>query len=152
MAIEAATQTSLNLIVTLKDTDEARKAITDLVGMLQSMGSDHIVNQGLEKSNIVHFARFLLLGGGRQVAVITEFDGSFKDYTFAFADLLGDIFDALFQQCEESPPLPVREHPAEFFAYVSKYNVEPLLPLYSAYPKLTVLDIRAMAQAASKGS
>jgi hypothetical protein len=149
-AAPTAVQTSLNLIINLKQTDESKKAIADLVKMLQDMGGSNPVAAGLEKSNIVHFARFLLLEGGTKVAILTEFDGSFKDYTYAFADLLDDMFNAVLEHAEDAPPLPVRSHPQEFFEFVQKYNVEPLLPLYSAYPNLTVLDIRAL-QAASEG-
>jgi hypothetical protein len=144
-------QTSLNLIIPLKQTDEDRKGIQDLVASLATLGADNPVAAGLEASNIVHFARFILLDGGTSVAVLTEFDGTFKDYTFAFADLLGEIFDAVFTHTVDPPPMPVRSHPQEFFDWVQAHNVEPLLPLYSAYPDLTVLDIRAMQAAEATG-
>lgn len=136
-------QTPLTAIVTLKP--ENKQAAVDFGIALNAMGDENPVNVALKASNIVHFGRFVFLSEGSQVAIITEFDGSFEDYTNEFVDLLGDVFNSLLALAIDPPPLPVQEHRAEFFEYISSHNVPVILPFFSAYPDLTVLDIQAQA-------
>jgi hypothetical protein len=63
----------------------------------------------------------------------------------AFVDNVGDIFDALLQCMSDPPPLPVQKYPKEFLAYIEAHNVPVVSDFYSAYPELTVLDIKANA-------
>src|SRR5687767_10792724 len=104
-AAETPVQTALNLIITLKSEEDA-KAVGELVAALNAMGPDNTVAQALMESNIVHFARFIPLNGGMQVAVLTEFDGTLEDYTKEFARLLGPVFDAVLEHAEDAPTLP----------------------------------------------
>ena len=76
----------------------------------------------------------------------TSYDGDFDTYINDFVDKIGGIFDALLSHMEGAPPLPVEQHRAEFLAYVRRNDLRGLEPFYSAYPNLTVLDIRALAE------
>jgi hypothetical protein len=80
----------------------------------------------------------------KKLAVITTYDGDFKEYIDAFVREIGPIFDQLLVHMLDAPPLPVSEHPEKFLAYVEKYDLKCVPPLYSAYPKLKVLDILTM--------
>ena len=101
-------QTPLTAIVTLKP--ENKQAAVDFGIALNAMGDENPVNVALKASNIVHFGRFVFLSEGSQVAIITEFDGSFEDYTNEFVDLLGDVFNSLLALAIDPPPLPVRDN------------------------------------------
>ena len=76
-------------------------------------------------------------------AVITTYDGSFEDYINDFIDEIGDVFNALLSHMAGAPPLPVQQHRAEFLAYVRANDLRCIEPFYSAYPKATVLDVKA---------
>ena len=61
-------------------------------------------------------------------------------------NLLGDAFNAILAHAQDAPPLPVQSHGEEFVAYVAAHNLQSVLPFYSAYPTLTVLDILSLAE------
>ena len=44
---------------------------------------------------------------------------------------------------EAAPPLPVQKNRKEFLKYVTDNDLRGIEPFYSAYPKATVLDIKA---------
>ncbi len=79
----------------------------------------------------------------RKLAVITTYDGSFEDYINDFIDEIGDVFNALLAHMADAPPLPVQKNRKEFFDYVRANDLRAIEPFYSAYPKATVLDIKA---------
>lgn len=110
------------------------------------------IKRALIELNFLHFARFVPSRSGTHLMVTTEFDGPFEPYVLDFAVCIGDVFNQLLSRCEPHPPLPVGHHPDEFLGYVREWNRVPgtpglLLPpdfdypVFSAYPKLTVLDI-----------
>lgn len=96
----------------------------------------------LAQIGTVHFARFVFLGE-THLAVITTYDGKFDDYILAFTEKIGDVFDAILKHVKNAPPLPVKQHPAEFLKYVEKYDLKCVPPFYSAYPNLPVRKIVA---------
>lgn len=134
-----AVQNPLTLIMPLKSAELAPK----LTGML--IASQETLNAALNATNLVHFARFVFLDNNTKFGVITSYDGTLAAYVQAFVDDVGDIFDALLQFMADPPPLPVQKFPKEFLAYVNAHNVPVVSQFYSAYPELTVLDIRANA-------
>ncbi len=109
------------------------------------------VDQALGELNFVHFARFLPTRDGSALQVITDFDGPLQPYAMDFAIAIGDVFSLILGYVEDKPPLPVAEHPDEFWEFVQRNNRVRILglplpdwvdyPLYSAYPQKTVLDI-----------
>ncbi len=136
-------QNALTLIITPRSPEDAI-AIRQFAESVAAMDPNP-VHEALTQSGIVHFARFIFFEND-QLGVITTFDGSFEDYTNAFVDLLGDAFNAILAHAKDAPPLPVQEHREEFVAYAAANNLESVLPFYSAYPNLTVLDILALAE------
>lgn len=146
----------LNLVLKLRDPKLMPLMIWDI------LASRTKVRAMLDDLNFVHFARFVPSWDGRALMVITEFDGPLDPYVLDFAITIGDVFDRLLSYVDlpDPPPTPVRAHPDEFLAWVKRWNrvpfigtdrdtddLSPLFPesydhsLYSAYPKLTVIDL-----------
>ena len=116
---------------------------------------DASISLALTELHYVHFARFLPTRDGKALLVITEFDGDLDSYVMDFALAIGDVFDLILAQAKYCPAhLPVRDHPAEFLAYIKLNNTVQVttqqgqyaiqdFPVFSAYPDKTVLDIAA---------
>ncbi len=96
----------------------------------------------------VHFARFVFLNNNTALAVITSYDGDLRKYALDFVDHIGKIFDLFLAHMEDAPPLPVETHREEFISYVIANNVPCVGPFFSAYPTLTVIQIRQLADTA----
>lgn len=109
------------------------------------------VNEALRELHFVHFARFLPTRGGSSLQVITEFDGPFDHYVLDFAISIDEVFDLILSYVAKAPPLPIRENPDAFLAFVRRNNRVrvcgiPLparfkYPVFSAYPERSVIDI-----------
>ncbi len=104
----------------------------------------------LDELHFVHFARVLPVRGNASLLVITEFDGPLEPYSMDFVIAIGDIFDAILSFVKGAPPLPVRNHPVEFWRFIQLNNRVVVIPsalqwddypVYSAYPNRTVIDI-----------
>jgi hypothetical protein len=134
--------------MTLKDAEKGEKQIRALLG---KAGPDVI--QAIHRLGFVHFARFVFFpskelraeGEDLKFAIITTYDFEFKDYMDVFIEVLGPVFDAMLPLMKNSPPIPVRVHRKEFIDYVLAIShVEEIF--YSAYPNLTVQNIRALEE------
>ena len=101
-----------------------------------------------EANNIgtIHFARFVPLGT-TALAYISEYDGDFDKHMQDLSSHLGPLFDEVFENIVDSPPAPVEKNAKTFASWVSTHNIKPEL-FYSAYPSLSVQDIREAAKAA----
>jgi len=139
----AAVQNPLTLIMSIKSPAD----FTQLAGLLQKIQSAppdrNPIWLALTKLNTVHFARFVFLENNTKLAVITTYDGSFDTYINEFIGEIGDVFNALLAHMSDAPPLPVQQHRQEFLDYVRRNDLRAIEPFFSAYPKSTVLDIRA---------
>jgi len=99
------------------------------------------VDAALKKSEIVHFARFLLIGDDF-LQVLTEFDGDFKEYTDFFATELGDVFKELFTVVEGAEDIDINDGNA-FFEFIKAHNLSPIDDyIYTSYPGFSVKDIK----------
>jgi hypothetical protein len=94
----------------------------------------------------LHFARFVVLGP-TMLAFVSEYDGEFRDYIMDFTKFLGQVFDTVFAHVVDPPPTPVAKNAEALVEWVKAHNVDPIA-FYSAYPDLTVQDIKAQAVAA----
>lgn len=94
----------------------------------------------------IHFARFAPLGT-TALAYISEFDGTFEKHVQDLSTHLGPLFDGILANLVDPPPTPVQKNAQAFAAWISKVNLKPWW-FYSAYPSLTVQDIRGKAKAA----
>ena len=128
-------QNALNLICTIKSPADQKQ----LEALLQQHALDNA--KILKAVGTVHFARFLFLDHNRQLALFTEYDGSLETYVMDFVKVASPLFNMLLQHVASPPPLPVEAHPQEFLQWVQKHDLLSVVPLYSAYPTLTVQDI-----------
>jgi hypothetical protein len=142
-AAEQAVQSPLTLIMTIKSPAD----YVQLAGLLQKIQSAprdrNPIWLALTKLNTVHFARFVFLENNTKLAVITTYDGSFDAYINEFIDEIGDVFNALLAHMSDASPLPVQQNRQAFLDYARKNDLGAIEPFFSAYPKATVLDIRA---------
>ena len=136
-------QNPLTLIMTVKSAADSQ-VLQALLHKLQSAPPAlNPIWTALNKLNTVHFARFVFLDTNMKLAVITTYDGSFEDYINEFIDEIGDVFNALLAHMSDAPPLPVQQNRQQFLDYVRANDLRAIEPFYSAYPKATVLDIKA---------
>ena len=73
----------------------------------------------------------------------TVFDGSIEKYFQDFADKISVVFDSIFPHVEGGPPTPVAKNAEAFYQWGLENNY-PAIGFYSAYPGLSVQDIRAL--------
>ena len=92
----------------------------------------------------LHFGRFVNLHDHNQLGFFTAFDGDFKQYILDFTKYIGPIFDALYGHVVDGPPVPVEKNTQAFLDYHFAHNLEGI-GFYSAYPNLSVQDIRTRA-------
>jgi hypothetical protein len=92
----------------------------------------------------LHFARWVDLHDLNQIAFFSSFDGSLRKYIEDFAKYLGSTFDVFYKHVVNAPPLPVEKNVDAFYDWIVANNVE-VTGYYSAYPTLSVQDIRARA-------
>lgn len=96
------------------------------------------IEESLRHAGHVHFAFFILLNGGQQLALYTLYDGEFDAYIEHFA-LKVKLFDTLFQYIKDAPPSPVASYPKEFVEVIRAHDATPVGGyFYSALPRLTV--------------
>jgi cytochrome P450/deferrochelatase/peroxidase EfeB len=148
----------LNLALKLKHPELMPLVLWDIVV------ARPVIQRALDGLSFIHFARFVPSWDGKALMVTTEFDGPLEPYVMDFAIAIGEVFDRLLSYTEGAPPLPVREHPDEFWRFVQEWNRVPFFPwggnrpapdnpnspffppefdypLYSAYPGLSAIDI-----------
>ncbi|MBR9800688.1 hypothetical protein GYB59_02850, partial [bacterium] len=120
---------------------------------------DNPINKALDEIGTVHFARFVFFDETKQVAVITTYDGDFEAYIHRFAAKIGDVFNLILEHVEgvdamrnADGRIRVQDHLPEFLQFVSERDFEGEQPFYSAYPDLTVQQIRRLKGEALQSS
>ena len=73
----------------------------------------------------------------------TIYDGDFAKYIQDFADKTSLLFDTVFPHVIGAPPTPVAQNAQAFYQWALENNYPPI-GFYSAYPGLSVQDIRAL--------
>jgi hypothetical protein len=134
-------QRPLTLILPIKSPDDFQK----LAAFLKAAQGDPSgpLRRVLDGIGTVHFARFVFLENNTKLAVITTYDGDLETYLHAFADQLEKEFNTILGHIE-SAPTNVRTHRREFIEFIMEHDVPAIEPFYSAYPHLTVKQIRAL--------
>jgi hypothetical protein len=94
----------------------------------------------------MHYSRFTVLSE-TTLLFLGDFDGEFGQLMADLAGHAGLVFDAIFQHVDNPPSTPVAEHADAFVAWTAAHLVHPL-NLYTAYPDVTVKEIKALAAAA----
>jgi hypothetical protein len=115
---------ALNLTAPLKqdqDTQNRLRQLADAFGHEVQPALD----AALAKSEIVHFARVLVIDG-KYLQVLTEFDGDPLAYTEFFRKELGPVFQLIFSLVEGAPPWDELNDPNSFYEYTSRLNLNAL--------------------------
>jgi hypothetical protein len=102
------------------------------------------IHEVLQSLHYIHFARFMPSWDLTTMWVITEYDGGLASYIMDFVGLVGPQFTEILQFIEGAPPLPVQRYPREFVKYIEEHNLP--VPVWSAYPSTTVIDIQRSAR------
>jgi hypothetical protein len=94
----------------------------------------------------MHYSRFTVLSD-KTLLFLGDFDGEFSQLMAELSKHSEPVFDAILQYVENPPPTPVSANADAFV----EWTVEHLLDavnLYTAYPGVTVKEIKALAAAA----
>jgi hypothetical protein len=94
----------------------------------------------------IHYSRFTLLSE-RTLLFLGDFDGEFAQLMADLARLAGPVFDAIFQHVDRPPPVPVADNADAFVEWTASQLIDAV-NLYTAYPGVTVKEIKALAAAA----
>jgi hypothetical protein len=136
--------TPLSLYVPIK-----QDPITQLEAKAACDGLVERLKPGLDKAQIVHYARLVLIpnasGGGIQaVLLITTFDGPMNPYLKFFWDTPGfrDTFQG-FAKLALNPPEPLVEDLTTFENFINSNNLSQPADLYQAYPQTVPKIIQA---------
>jgi len=101
-----------------------------------------VMVKGANSIGTLHFAHFVHLDN-KQLGFFTIFDGTFDKYIEDFTEKMGPVFDTLYSYSTDPPKAPVAKNPEAFLKWSVTHNLAPI-GLYSAYPGLSVLDIRSL--------
>src|SRR5271156_1021484 len=100
--------------------------------------------EAVDAIGTLHFARFVEFQDHNQLAFFSAFDGDLRTYIQDFARHIGSLFNLIFKDVVNAPPLPVEKNTEAFHDWVAANNLA-YIGFYSAYPSLSVQDIRARA-------
>jgi hypothetical protein len=106
--------------------------------------------QAADTLGTIHYSRFTVLSE-RTLLFLGDFDGEFGQLMADLAGHAGSVFDAIFQHVDHPPSTPVAENADAFVEWTAAHLVHPL-NLYTAYPDVTVKEIKALASAADVSS
>ena len=144
---------ALNLTLPLKQDAASQQKLAHIAANF-SKEIQPAIDNALAQSQIVHFARVLVIDG-KYLQVITEYDGGHKEYTEFFRKALSPVFEALFSLADGAPPWDQLDQNS-FFEFSKKCNIkslgtttdgsigadgQPAGYLFSAYNTKTVKDI-----------
>jgi hypothetical protein len=143
---------ALNLTAPLKQDATSQERLERLVmGFTDEL--QPLIQAVLARSGIVHFARLLVIGEGKYLQVITEFDGAPFDYAEFFRTELGPVFEVIFSLVEGAPPWEELNAPGAFAEFTHSLNVKALGTstigtegrgyLFSAFGDATVRELKA---------
>jgi hypothetical protein len=76
-----------------------------------------------------------------------DFDGEFGPLMTDLGRRAGTVFDTVFKYVDGPPPLPVADHVDAFAEWAAGHLIHPV-NIYTAYPEVTVREIKALAAAA----
>jgi hypothetical protein len=133
-----STQTPLNLILSIKSWLQLEELHTVLKITENSSA------RAADSIGTLHFARFFDFHDNNQMGFFTTYDGSFEDYMHDFLKDIGPVFEILNKHVVDPAPSPIEKHPEEWIKWATQRNVEGI-GFYSAYPTLSVQDIRTRA-------
>jgi hypothetical protein len=131
-------QTPLNLILPIKSWLGLEALDVILHAQLEKVSKD------ADTVGTLHFARFFNFHDHNQLGFFTNYDGKFEDYMHDFLKYLAPIFNFLNNHVVDPSPAPVEKNAEAWIQWTNVRNLEGI-GFYSAYPTLTVQDIRTRA-------
>ena len=102
--------------------------------------------QAQDAIGTIHYSRFTVLSE-KTLLFLGDFDGEFSLLMGELAKQAGAVFDAIFQRVVDPPPTPVADHADAFVEWTADHLLTAV-NLYTAYPDVTVKEIKSLASAA----
>jgi hypothetical protein len=133
-------QSHFTLSFPLKQPSDAKTLSDQLTAMMPALFKAE------DSIGTIHYSRFTLLSE-RTLLFLGDFDGEFGQLMSELAKSAGAVFDAIFAHVEAPPATPVADNIEAFVEWVGGHLVHPL-NLYTAYPDVSVKEIKALASAA----
>jgi hypothetical protein len=133
-------QSHFTLSFPLKSPDDATAIAEELPPLMRSLF------QAEDGIGTIHYSRFAVLSD-KTLLFLGDFDGDFTQLMTDLAVHAGRVFDAIFQHVTDPPPTPIASNPPAFVEWAAEHLLHAL-NLYTAYPDVTVREIKAMASAA----
>ena len=99
----------------------------------------HKASDSIGTLHVAHFVPF----EHNHIGFFTVYDGNMEKYFQDFSDQAAYVFDALFPHVVGAPPTPVGKNARAFYQWGLDNNYPPI-GFYSAYPGLSVQDVRAL--------
>lgn len=90
----------------------------------------------------LHTARFVPLGT-TALAYVSEYNGALEKHAQDLSSRMGPLFDQILENVVDAPPTPVQQNVPAFAKWISAHNIKPWW-FYSAYPSISVKDVRAL--------
>ena len=116
-----------------------------LQGVALKLDTRDIKDRGKAASDAIgtlHFSHWVPFDKDA-IGFFTIFCGDFAKYIQDFTDRTYFVFDSVFPHVEGSPPTPIQKNADAFYQWALDNNYPPI-GFYSAYPGLSVQDIRAL--------
>jgi hypothetical protein len=129
---------------TLKFKLKSKESSDALRKQLPAMMPDYF--KAADRIGTIHYSRFTFLSD-LELLFLADFDGEFSDLITGLANTAGPVFDNIFKYVDKSPASPVSNNVEAFVAWALRVKIKPV-NLYSAYPGVTVTEIKALAAAA----
>ena len=98
--------------------------------------------EGMDAVGTIHFAHWVAFENNH-VGFFTVFNGDMEKYIQDFADEMSAVYDTIFPHVSGGPPTPVAKNARAFIQWALENN-HPPIGFYSAYPGLSVQDIKAL--------
>ncbi len=133
-------QSHFTISFALKSADDAKALPEKLSPLIPALF------QAEDAIGTIHYSRFTVLSE-MTFLFLGDFDGEFGQLMTDLAAHAGPVFDAIFQHVVDPPPSPVAEHTSGFADWTARQLLDSLT-VFSAYPDVTVKEIKAMAAAA----
>jgi len=124
----------------LKSAGDAKVVAEDLPPLMPGLF------QAEETIGTIHYSRFTVLSE-KTLLFLGDFYGEFTPLMADLAKRAGPVFDAIFQHVDSPPPTPVANNADAFVEWAAEHLLHAV-NLYTAYPDVTVKEIKAMAAAA----
>ena len=102
--------------------------------------------QAQDAIGTIYSSRFTILNENTLI-FIGDFDGEFGQLITELAKRAGPVFDAILPHVENPPSTPVGNNVDAFAEWTAGHLLRPAT-LFSAYPDVTVKEIKALASAA----